>query len=295
MAVSLSTSDLPCAINHTLANLFTHLAHTTFVVLHIGCGSNTTAAERRLFGSRPRVRLNPECVRVHGGDGSILHAHLLNANLLASAPPRTLLLASADMRWLASGVEAAAARAVSSVLSAPWIQLDEVVAAIRKNARSSFDDADLELSVGVGRRLVVQKHEGSFYPWTLVRDFSAALSRRGGLERLERRSAVFARPVLSLVPEETLLPSFAAARLNASGRRVGSILELDQAISGPGNGVLCGFEMKLRRREWRCRGDAAQSCLGTAVFARKAEGPGAHVEGCTGVAPVLQQHGMLRR
>ena len=76
------------------------------------------------------------------------------------APPQTLLLASADMRWIASGAEAAAARRVSSAIGAAWIELGAAVAAVAPRHRASFDDAATRWAVGAAGRLVVQKHEG---------------------------------------------------------------------------------------------------------------------------------------
>lgn len=287
IVVSLASSDPPCAINASLSNLLSRLAPSSGVVLHIGCGSSATDEERLAFGRIPRVTLNPDCLRVRAGDGSILHAHLLNAALLAAAPPCTLVMASADMHWLANGIEAAATRRVSSALSATWIGVDDAIQSITPRLRRSFAGTDLDLAVGERRQLVVQKHEGSFYPWSIVRDFTNALCERGPLERLHKRGSVFASPVLSLVAEETLLPSFASARLNASGRRARSITELDDALSRP-DGILCGFEMRLRGGEWRCKDTPrrAVGCVGSAVFARKVEGPEAHgalVGRCAGV------------
>lgn len=210
-AVSLTTSDPHCAINATLTSLLSHLEQppdqpSTRVILHVGCGANTTSEERNALGRLPRVTLNPKCVHVTAGDGSILLAHLLNVRLLATAscaaraaarallpayprpqhsidsvsaaaliapasrqpcplplqaPPQTLLLASADMRWIASGAEAAAARRVSSAIGAAWIDLGAAVAAVAPRHRASFDDAAMRWAVGAAGRLVVQKHEGA--------------------------------------------------------------------------------------------------------------------------------------
>jgi len=235
-AVSLTTSDPHCAINATLTSLLSHLGQppdqpSTRVILHVGCGANATSEEREALGRLPRVTLNPKCVHVSAGDGSILLAHLLNVRLLATAPPQTLLLASADMRWIASGAEAAAARRVSSAIGAAWIELGAAVAAVAPRHRVSFDDAATRWAVGAAGRLVVQKHEGSFYPWDVVAAFHDGLCAAGAMPRLPARRAVHARPVLWLAPEETLLPSFAAARLNSSGPRAASLLQLDERLA----------------------------------------------------------------
>ena len=297
LVVSLASSDPACAINRTLQQALGFLAPTTRLLLHVGCGSPATPEERRLLGAIPRVLLNPTCAWVNRGDGSILLAHLLNMRLLAAAPPEAVLLASADMRWLAHGVEAAATSRVSSALDASYIGYDGAIAAIAPRqraafARSSFA-ADLRaVAAGAAGRLFVQKHEGSFYPWPVLRAFVGSMCSRGSLRRLPEQRAVELRPVLSLAPEEVLLPTFAAARLNGSGSRRGSVAELDETLDA---GVLCGFAAEVavgkRRRRVPVRvcgatGEAPveeggrarrwRACVGSLVFARKAEGDGAH-------------------
>mmetsp|Transcript_29593 Transcript_29593/g.95602 ORF Transcript_29593/g.95602 Transcript_29593/m.95602 type:complete len:314 (+) Transcript_29593:140-1081(+) len=274
VALSLSTSDPPATIQLILLNLLAFTAPSTRVVLHIGCGSVATAADKQRLGQLPRVILNPECLEVHRNDGTILHAHLLNAALLASVPPRLLMLASADMRWLAAGAEVAALSRTVSVSEAPWMDLDLAYKAVHPRHREKFFNDDLQIAMGAGNRLVVQKHEGSFYPWEIVRDFITAMCKTGSLTRFAQRPSVFARPTLQLAPEETLLQSFAAAKLNVSLQKAMSILDVDERLH---RGVFCGFDLRLRGGSWHCtRMASGSNCVGSTVFARKVEGENGH-------------------
>jgi len=159
LAVSLASSDSTCSINRTLRRALDFLAPSTRLVVHIGCGSPATTEERKALGAiSPRVIVNPRCESVDPTDGTLLHAHLLNMRVLSAAPPgaallapcisRTsrpylphispgaVLLASADMRWLAPGVEGAVARRVSSAHQASWLPWVMAWEAIPPNRRA---------------------------------------------------------------------------------------------------------------------------------------------------------------
>lgn len=298
LAVSLASSDSACSINHTLWHALDFLAPSTQLVVHIGCGSPATQAERRALGAiSPRVLINPLCESVNAKDGTILHAHLLNVRLLSAAPPQAVLLASADMRWLARGVEAAATSRVSSVFEASWLPWEQALEALPPNRRAAFGRgsyaAELRALAGAaGGRLVVQKHEGSFYPWAVLRDFLSRMCARGSLRRLRALRATVLRPGLALAPEECLLPTFAAAALNSSGRRRRSVRDIDENLDND-KGVVCGFRADLRgscgpgNRRVRivpvrvCAADCSgfrrkRPCIGSVVFAQKDESEGAH-------------------
>jgi hypothetical protein len=159
LAVSLASSDSACSINRTLRLALDFLAPSTQLVVHIGCGSPATTEERKALGAiSPRVLVNPRCESVDPKDGTLLHAHLLNMRLLAAAPPGAallapcispipppyspriapgaVLLASADMRWLAPGAEGAIARRVSSAHRASWVSWEVALDAIPPNRRA---------------------------------------------------------------------------------------------------------------------------------------------------------------
>ena len=57
--------------------------------------------------------------------------------LLSAAPPRAVLLASADMRWLAPGVEALVSSRTSSVYGASYLPWEQAFEAIPPNRRAA--------------------------------------------------------------------------------------------------------------------------------------------------------------
>jgi hypothetical protein len=177
LAVSLASSDSACSINRTLWHALDFLAPSTRLVVHIGCGSPATTEERKALGAiSPRVLVNPRCESVDPKDGTpspspwprpgsglesttvrrrpsppplyspsattaspgtLLHAHLLNVRLLSAAPPHAVLLASADMRWLAPGVEALVSSRTSSVYGASYLPWEQAFEAIPPNRRAA--------------------------------------------------------------------------------------------------------------------------------------------------------------
>ena len=174
IVASLATSDPACAARATVENL---LAHTTdvLVVVHRGCGSE------RLVLTEARVVLNPVCVPTRRAYGSLLHAHLRNvlyAKTTLPQPPTHVLLAAANLYWIAPGVESYIRAVGSSVYNAPRValpathppDLDPAWASIRR--RLPFDGA------------LQQKHEGSFYPWDAVVRMVSTID----LSRLNHRS-----------------------------------------------------------------------------------------------------------
>ena len=247
LALSLATSDAPCGIARSVRGAI-ELTSRSLILLHVGCNSSTTLSQRLYFSTvaSRRVIVNPMCVPTRRAFGSILHSHLLNIGLLARIVARGLLpapshfvLASSDMMWQRSGVEDFVQKQASSVyharsvpLAAPPVrrgveQTRRFARAAEARLRAQVFDADLHSLVSSspilelmnhlhGTRpnkdatILSSKHEGSFYPWELVRDFYLLLESRGPLGRLNLRTCMC--PLQPCI-EETYLPTFAARLL----------------------------------------------------------------------------------
>ena len=282
VVISLTSSDAACAINSTVQNVL-RFALEALIILHISCQSSVTRAERGVLASvSPRLVVNSGCITVRPGTGSLLHAHLLNVALMQRylremvprpLAPERLVFAAADTIWLTPGVEEQVLQRESSVYEATALAGSSMVAQITKAMRSD------NLVVLTRRNtLVVQKIEGSFYPWRLAADFLALICASGRLARLDAARAMMlesngcAAP-LWLSVEDTLLPTFAATQLNASV--LSAAPSKLGAMTTQGQVVGFGGLRRLSNGSWRamrCSG----SCSGATVFARKAWGSEGH-------------------
>ena len=122
VAVSLVSSDPACGVRDAVSNILR--SSDALVVVHVGCYSAATPAERAAL-SGDRVLVDPACVPVLRAYGSLLHAHLRNVGLLGTCarrrstphvaprigalarPPSHVVLAAANLYWVAPGLEAA--------------------------------------------------------------------------------------------------------------------------------------------------------------------------------------------
>ena len=235
IAASLASSDASCGVSRSVEGIMRY-TNFTLVVLHVGCSSPCTDAERIAFSQHPspRLWLNDECVPTERATGSIIHSHLRNIRLLTRAvdlkripPPSHFLMVSGDMVWQKQGVESHIWQFGSSVyvlpaqhkmshpnstLRWPLSRYDADLEAIASST-PAFERLGLLYVKGsnVDRAWMMGKHEGSFYPWSVARSFHDFLSRRGPLGRLNLRSCVHCGG--AGCTEETYFPTFAAAQL----------------------------------------------------------------------------------
>lgn len=261
VAVSLASSEAPCAVRQSVVDVLAVAVPATLVVIHVGCYSPASPTDRvALADAFPgRAVLNPACVPTLRAYGSILHAHLRNVKFLAalygSSGPSHVILAAANLAWRARGFEAFAVRTGASALAAPAFR--------RLDRNRTFDAADGDWArlnrTRAGDGVLVQKHEGAFYPFAVLERMVAFLEAAGPLGRLNARTCLGCAALPGLCVEE-LYPANLYRLLTGAG---GAPCAADDACR-PWDGTLAARADHLRPgdlgatkfavKDWRHRG-----------------------------------------
>tara|TARA_B110000008_G_C16972572_1_gene564537 strand:+ start:455 stop:1288 length:834 start_codon:yes stop_codon:yes gene_type:complete len=195
IATSLVTSRVQ-QLKLLLDNIIQYTEFRIFV--HVSCKYQKNNYH---YPTSTRIVFNEKCTDVHRGYGSILHAHLLNIEKMSQYKnlPSHVFFHSDDMIWFKHGITHHILKHNSSLYAAQQ----------RKIVRPSYDNDWKRISEMSTTKLFM-KHEGSFYPWSVVFSFLHFLNRIP----LNRLNIYTCMCIHSACIEEIFIPSFSTNMMN---------------------------------------------------------------------------------
>ena len=209
VALSIAAYEQDWYLADLLVNAAKYANSETRIILHYNCRSEGLnpfgVLQREALDAR--ISINPRCVTVRPSCGSVLHAHLLNWLHIERNPstfgrPQYFVMQASNMRWLRSGWEGFVQAHHSTVDRSTRIRGEAPATRPVKGHPSGLHRVLPRAATALTNHtgcFVYADHEGSFWPWSVLRAFVPTLASVLALHHKQKRaSAMASAPSLSI-------------------------------------------------------------------------------------------------